>query len=161
MSSILHIRLVLHETIFQFCQNLYMIKKESSPNRPKFCRSGSAVQHLFWRLIFIENSLTIDILIEKSNLLPIIFNIPAIWFMMRWVNTQISYELNVSFITLLISSTVHMVFEYFLKGYSKFQLLAQKWLSYYAFYTIKWFMHIWRDVSDYWNDLTSHYWVIH
>ena len=28
-----------------------MIKKESLPDRPKFCRSGSAVRHLFWRLV--------------------------------------------------------------------------------------------------------------
>ena len=34
----------------QFCQNLYMIKKESLPDQPKFCRSGSTVWHLFWRL---------------------------------------------------------------------------------------------------------------
>ena len=34
----------------QFCQNLYMIKKETLPDRPKFCQSGSAVRHLFWRL---------------------------------------------------------------------------------------------------------------
>ena len=34
----------------QFCQNWYMIKKESLPDRPKFCQSGSAVRHLFWRL---------------------------------------------------------------------------------------------------------------
>ena len=34
----------------QFCQNLYMIKKESLPDQPKFCWSGSAVRHLFWRL---------------------------------------------------------------------------------------------------------------
>ena len=27
-----------------------MIKKESLPDRPKFCRSMSAVRHLFWRL---------------------------------------------------------------------------------------------------------------
>ena len=38
----------------QFCQNLYLIKKESLPNRPKFCRSGSSVQHLFWRLQQIQ-----------------------------------------------------------------------------------------------------------
>ena len=29
-----------------------MIKKESLPDRPKFCRSMSAVRHLFWRLGF-------------------------------------------------------------------------------------------------------------
>ena len=34
----------------QFCENLYMIKKESLPDRHKFCRSISAVRHLFWRL---------------------------------------------------------------------------------------------------------------
>ena len=34
----------------QFCQNLYMVKKKSLPDRPQFCRSGSAVWHLFWRL---------------------------------------------------------------------------------------------------------------
>ena len=33
-----------------------MIKKESLPDRPKFCRSGSAVRHLFWRLIFCRIS---------------------------------------------------------------------------------------------------------
>ena len=38
------------QTKAQFCQNLYMIKKESLPDRPQFCRSGSAVWHLFWRL---------------------------------------------------------------------------------------------------------------
>ena len=34
----------------QFFQNLYMIKKESLPDQPKFC-SGSAVRHSFWRLV--------------------------------------------------------------------------------------------------------------
>ena len=29
-------------------------KKESLPDRPKFCRSGSAVQHLFWRLLCVN-----------------------------------------------------------------------------------------------------------
>ena len=33
------------------CQNLSMIEKESMPDRPKFCQSGSAVRHLFWRLL--------------------------------------------------------------------------------------------------------------
>ena len=28
-----------------------MVKKESLPDRPKFCRSGSAVRHLFWWLV--------------------------------------------------------------------------------------------------------------
>ena len=34
----------------QFCRNLFMVKKESLPDWPKFWRSGSAVCHLFWRL---------------------------------------------------------------------------------------------------------------
>ena len=34
----------------QFCQNLYMTKEESLPDRDKFCRPGSAVRHLFWKL---------------------------------------------------------------------------------------------------------------
>ena len=29
---------------------IYTIKKESLPDQPKFCRRGSAVPHLFWRL---------------------------------------------------------------------------------------------------------------
>ena len=39
-----------------FCQNLYMMKKESLPDRPKFCRSGSVVRHLFWKLLLIRNA---------------------------------------------------------------------------------------------------------
>ena len=35
----------------QFWQNLYMIKKESLPDRPQFCQSGSAVWQPFWRLL--------------------------------------------------------------------------------------------------------------
>ena len=30
-----------------------MIKKESLPDRPKFCQSGSVVRHLFWRLSMV------------------------------------------------------------------------------------------------------------
>ena len=49
MGSVFKIRSETYRTEAQFCQNL-MIKKESLPGRPKFCRSGSAVWHLFWRL---------------------------------------------------------------------------------------------------------------
>ena len=38
------------QTKAQFCPNLDMIKKKSLPDWPKFCRSGSTVWHLFWRL---------------------------------------------------------------------------------------------------------------
>ena len=52
--SVFKIRSETSRTEAQFCQNLYiylyMIKKESLPDRPKFCRSMSAVRHLFWRL---------------------------------------------------------------------------------------------------------------
>ena len=47
---VLKIRSETCQTKAQFCQNSYMIKKESLQDRPKFCRSGSAVWHLFWRL---------------------------------------------------------------------------------------------------------------
>ena len=62
-SAVFKIRSETCRTVAQFFQNLYMIKKESLPDRPKFCRSGSAVRHLFWRLHlqsqcweFIENA---------------------------------------------------------------------------------------------------------
>ena len=48
--TVFKIRSETCRTVAQFFQNLYMIKKESLPDRPKFCRSGSAVRHLFWRL---------------------------------------------------------------------------------------------------------------
>ena len=44
----------------QFCQNLYTTKKESLPDRPKFCRSWSAVRHLFWRLEFWHSLVSFD-----------------------------------------------------------------------------------------------------
>ena len=51
VNSVFKIRSETCRTVAQFFQNLYMIKKESLPDRPKFCRSGSAVRHLFWRLL--------------------------------------------------------------------------------------------------------------
>ena len=48
--SVFKIKSETCQTKAQFCQNLYMVKNESLPDRPKFCRSGSAVRHLFWRL---------------------------------------------------------------------------------------------------------------
>ena len=48
--SVFKIRFETCWTAAQFWQNLYMTKKESLPDRRKFCRSGSAVRHLFWRL---------------------------------------------------------------------------------------------------------------
>ena len=48
--AVFKIRSETCRTKAQFCENLYMIKKESLPDRPKFCRSMSAVRHLFWRL---------------------------------------------------------------------------------------------------------------
>ena len=50
MTSVFKIRAETCRTEAQFCQNVYMIKNESLPDWPKFCLSGSAVQHLFWRL---------------------------------------------------------------------------------------------------------------
>ena len=49
--AVFKIRSETCRTEAQFCQNLYMIKKESLSDRPKFCRSMSAVRHLFWRLL--------------------------------------------------------------------------------------------------------------
>ena len=49
MGSVFKIRSETCRTEAQFCQNL-IIKKESLQGRPKFCRSWSAVWHLFWRL---------------------------------------------------------------------------------------------------------------
>ena len=54
-SSVFKIRSETCRTEAQFCQNLYMIKKESLPDRPKFCWSMSAVRHLFWRLRLVSN----------------------------------------------------------------------------------------------------------
>ena len=48
--AVFKIRSETFRTERQFCQNLYMIKRESLQDRPKFCPSGSAVRHLFWRL---------------------------------------------------------------------------------------------------------------
>ena len=50
ISPVFKIRSETCQTEAKFCQNLYMIKKESLPDQPKFCRSGSAVWHLFSRL---------------------------------------------------------------------------------------------------------------
>ena len=50
-STFFKIRSETYRTEAQFCQNLYMVKKESLLDWPKFCQSGSAVWHLFWRLI--------------------------------------------------------------------------------------------------------------
>ena len=47
------------QTEAQFWQNLYMTKKESLPDRQKFCQSGSAVRHLFWRLQWVEVSVAL------------------------------------------------------------------------------------------------------
>ena len=51
--AVFKIRSETCQTEAQFRQNLpvYMIKKESLPDWPKFCRSGSVVWHLFWRLL--------------------------------------------------------------------------------------------------------------
>ena len=46
-NAVFKIRSETSQTEAQYCQNLYMIKKESLPDRPKFCRSMSAVRHLF------------------------------------------------------------------------------------------------------------------
>ena len=54
VNSVFKIRSETCRTEAQFCQNLYMIKKESLPDRPKFCRSMSAVRHLFWRLLIVS-----------------------------------------------------------------------------------------------------------
>ena len=53
----------------QFCQNLYMIKKESLPDRHKFCRSGSAVRHLFWRLhqAIIRTNVDLSLMMSNGN----------------------------------------------------------------------------------------------
>ena len=56
--SVFKIRSETCRTEAQFCQNLYMIKKESLPDQHKFCWSGSAVQHLFWRLIHVSLKLS-------------------------------------------------------------------------------------------------------
>ena len=50
MISVFKIRSETCRTEAQFCQNSYMKKKESFPDRPKFCLAGSTVQHLFWKL---------------------------------------------------------------------------------------------------------------
>ena len=50
MTSVFKIRSETCRTAAQFWQNLYMTTKERLPDRCKFCRSGSAVRHLFWRL---------------------------------------------------------------------------------------------------------------
>ena len=48
--AVFKIRSETCRTEAQFCQNLYMVKKENMSDWPRFCRSGSAVWHLFWRL---------------------------------------------------------------------------------------------------------------
>ena len=52
--AVFKIRSETCRTEAQFCQNLYMIKKESLPDRPQFCWSGSTVWHLFWRLLLLS-----------------------------------------------------------------------------------------------------------
>ena len=74
----------------QFCQNLYMIKKESLPDRPKFCWSGSAVWHLFWRLQendeFIKRSKKLHLFIEHLSRHPAFLYI-------LWKNIKTRYTL--------------------------------------------------------------------
>ena len=48
LMTVFEIRSETCRTEAQFCQNLYVIKKESLSDQPKLYRSGSAVQHLFW-----------------------------------------------------------------------------------------------------------------
>ena len=48
-NTALKIRFETCRTEAQFCQDLYMVKKDSLPNWPRFCQSGSPVRHLFWR----------------------------------------------------------------------------------------------------------------
>ena len=50
-TTVFKIRSETCRTEGQFCQNLYMTKKESLLGPPKFYRSRSAVQHLFWKLL--------------------------------------------------------------------------------------------------------------
>ena len=55
LHTVFKIRFETCRTAAQFWQNLYMTKKESLLDRRKFCRSGSAVRHLFWRLFIISD----------------------------------------------------------------------------------------------------------
>ena len=64
MQAVFKIRSETCRTEAQFCQNLYMIKKESLPDRPKFCRSMSAVRYLFWRLCRVPTKIS-----EKSSMI--------------------------------------------------------------------------------------------
>ena len=57
-NAVFKIRFETCRTTAQFWQNLYMTKKESLPDRRKFCRSGSAVRHLFWRLAMLPKCLS-------------------------------------------------------------------------------------------------------
>ena len=64
ISPVFKIRFETCRTAAQFWQNLYMTKKESLPDRRKFCRSGSAVRPLFWRLyhtILLHNIIKIAV----------------------------------------------------------------------------------------------------
>ena len=63
-----------------------MIKKESLPDRPKFCRSMSAVRHLFWRLHNIRKvwiwTFLVSNQLNQINVwwsAPIYFQIPDIF----------------------------------------------------------------------------------
>ena len=67
--SVFKIRSETCRTEAQFCQNLYMIKKDSLPDRPKFCRSGSAVRHLFWRLTDVPALVVCGVLVVVTMLL--------------------------------------------------------------------------------------------
>ena len=49
-TSVFKIRSETCRTEAQFCQNLYMVKRESVLDRTKFCQLGSVVRLLFWRL---------------------------------------------------------------------------------------------------------------
>ena len=72
ISWVFKIRSETSQTEAQFCQNLYMTKKESLPDWPKFCQSGSAVRHLFWRLkVFIHENAFEKIVSETAAILAL------------------------------------------------------------------------------------------
>ena len=52
--SVFKIRSETCRTKAQFFPNLYVVKKESLPDRPQFCWSGSTVWRLFWRLLYFD-----------------------------------------------------------------------------------------------------------
>ena len=66
--TVFKIRSETCRTKAQFCQNLYMIKKESLPDRPKFCGSASAVRHLFWRLLISRQACFVNQVLNMWSL---------------------------------------------------------------------------------------------